>query len=297
MSDWLEIAVPAADDSADDIAALLVAELADAQAGVELRAGEIVFWVPLSGSEAALATTRSAASRLAAAGLPVDAAGVVLRPAVPESEWREAWKRYFKVSRLTRQIVVVPSWERHEPAGDDLIIDLDPGQAFGTGLHASTRLVLEELQRLADEGVRPARVLDLGTGSGILAIAAARFWPDAAITAVDNDPLAVKTAAENCAHNRLAERITATTSELAALDGTFDVVLANIQANVLEELAGELCAKLGPGGSLVLSGLLSPQAAPLGDHFARVADLEVVSVQASAADPAWSSVRLARPGR
>ncbi len=85
---------------------------------------------------------------------------------MPEAEWRDAWKRYFKVSRLTRQIVVVPSWESYTPSPGDVPIALDPGMAFGTGTHASTQLVLEELQALADGGLRPARVLDMGCGWG-----------------------------------------------------------------------------------------------------------------------------------
>lgn len=291
MSDWLEIAVAASDEVADDLAALLMGELGDAAPGIEQRAGELVFWIRPDRAEPVLAATRAALRRLADAGLPVDPATATLRPAVPEAEWRDAWKRYFKVIHLTRQIVVVPSWEQHSPAADDLVLHLDPGQAFGTGAHASTRLVLEELQRLADEGRRPARVLDVGTGSGILAIAAARFWPTASIRATDNDPLAVATALENFERNQV--EIATSTDDLPAQPGTYDVVLANIQANVLEALADELVAKVAPGGVLVLSGLLTPQAEGVGAFYA-ARGMTVEAIRPSAVDAEWSSVRLRR---
>src|SRR5690606_23192587 len=141
---------------------------------------------------------------------------------------------------------------------------LDPGQAFGTGAHASTRLVLEELQRLADEGLAPTRILDLGTGSGILALAAARLWPTAAILATDNDPAALDTAPENLTHTALV--IETSTADVAALPTGFNLVLANTQADVLTALADGVIGRMAPGGSLVLSGLLTPQAAEVAAH-------------------------------
>ena len=135
---------------------------------------------------------------------------------MPEAEWRDAWKRYFKISRLTRQIVVVPSWESYTPAADDVTIALDPGMAFGTGTHASTQLVLEELQALADGGLYPARVLDMGCGSGILAIAAAKLWPKTSVIAIDNDPIAITATADNAAGNGVGARITAALPGAAA---------------------------------------------------------------------------------
>src|SRR5262249_43919270 len=143
------------------------------------------------------------------ANLAIDASKIRAQPAVPEAEWRDAWKKYFKVSRLTRQFVVVPSWERFTPGPDDIAIALDPGMAFGTGTHAPTRLVLEDIQQLADAGDAPARILDLGCGSGILAIACVKRWPASTCVAVDIDPLAVTATAENAAANEVGERIVA----------------------------------------------------------------------------------------
>ncbi|HLU67219.1 MAG TPA: 50S ribosomal protein L11 methyltransferase [Kofleriaceae bacterium] len=295
MSDWLEIAVPVLEaGSADDVAGLLHAELPDAAAGVELRDGEVVYWVPLDRGEAALEAARRVGARMAAAGHPIDAARIALRPALPEAEWRDAWKRTFRTVRLTRQIVVVPSWDSCDPQPDDRLIHLDPGQAFGTGAHASTRLVLELMQELADGDARPGRVLDLGAGSGILALAAAGLWPEAAIEAVDIDPIAVDAARENAEANRVAHRIRVSDTPVERIAGSFDLVLANIQADVLAALSDEVVARVAPGGHLILSGLLSEQVAGTAALYA-ARGLEVVRTCPSGDDPAWSAALLRRP--
>jgi ribosomal protein L11 methyltransferase len=291
--DWVEVIVPATAASIDEVAAMLVDEVPAAAAGVEIRGAEAVFWAALADREAALAETRGAVARWQAAGFEVDAARVTAAPAVPEAEWRDAWKRYFHVTRLTRHLVVVPSWERHEPAPDDLILALDPGLAFGTGTHASTRLVLEELQALADAGAAPARVLDVGAGSGILAIAACRLWPRTTCVAIDVDPLAVAACIENASVNSVGDRITASAAALGAIDERFALVVANIQAHVLRELRGELIARCAPGATLILSGLLAAQAGPLADEFAADGAAAVRLVRPSADDGQWSVVVLA----
>ena len=265
----------------DDIAALVAAEVPAAAAGTEQRGDEVVFWVDEAEAPAALDQARDAVTRWAAGGAAVDPTRVRIAAAMPEAEWRDAWKRYFKVSRLTRQIVVVPSWEPYEAEAGDVVIDLDPGMAFGTGTHASTRLVLEQLQALSDAGVRPARVLDVGCGSGILAIAAVKLWPGATCLAIDNDPIAIAATAENAAHNRVGEQIE--TSLPRELSEKFPIVLANIQAHVLRELREWLIAHCS--GTLVLSGLLTPQAEPLAAEFV---GMRVVTIRPSSDDPQWS---------
>src|SRR5260221_2696319 len=211
MPDWVEIVVPVGAADVDDVAALIASEVKAAAAGTELRGDEVVFWVDTADVAAALADTRDAVARWPAGGIAIDAARVRTAAAVPEAEWRDAWKRYFKVSRLTRQFVVVPSWETYAAAPDDIVIDLDPGMAFGTGTHASTQLVLEELQILADGGSAPDRIVDLGCGSGILAIAALKRWPAARCVAIDIDPIAVQATIDNATHNGVADRLVART--------------------------------------------------------------------------------------
>jgi ribosomal protein L11 methyltransferase len=293
VTDWTEVVVPVGAADVDDVAALIASEIAAAAAGTEQRGDEVVFWVEREASAAALITTCEAIARWQANGASVSPARVRLSEAVPEAEWRDAWKRYFRVSRLTRQFVVVPSWERFAPGPDDVAIDLDPGMAFGTGTHASTRLVLEAIQALADAGAAPARILDVGCGSGILAIAAARRWSGARCVAIDTDPIAVAATAENAARNQVGDRIAASSRGLGELGEAFPLVLANIQAHVLRALRGELIACTAPGGTLILSGLLTPQAQPLADEFA-AAGLRCRDVRASADDPAWSCAVLVR---
>jgi ribosomal protein L11 methyltransferase len=261
---------------------------------VEVRATEIVFWVPRERAPAAENAARTAAAALAASGQPLDPAGVGSRTAAPEAEWRDAWKRYFRTVRLTRQIVVVPSWDSHQAGPEDRVVHLDPGQAFGTGAHASTRLVLRILQDLADRDVRPARVLDLGTGSGILALGAAVLWPQAEVLAVDNDAAAVAVAAENVAANSAA-RIETSNADLRALRGPFDLALANIQADVLADLAAPLCERVAPGGWLALSGLLSEQAGPVAERY-RAHGMALEEVRRDEEDAAWSAVLLSCSG-
>ena len=286
VTDWVEIVVPVAAAEIDDLAALIATEVPAAAAGTEQRGDEVVFWVATGDATEALASTRDAVARWQAAGASVDPARVRIATAMPEAEWRDAWKKYFKVTRLTRQIVVVPSWERYEARDEDVVIALDPGMAFGTGTHASTRLVLEEMQALAD--LRPSAVLDMGCGSGILAIAAAKLWPGARVVGVDNDPLAVAATTENAAVNGVAVDVG---WRGFARGRPFPVVLANIQAHVLRELEGLLVASTG--GVLILSGLLTPQAQAVADEYV-AAGLALVAVRPSADDPAWSVVVLRR---
>ena len=291
MADWVEIIVPVGAADVDDIAALIASDIAAAAAGTEQRGDEVVFWVAAADVAAALDETRDAVTRWAAGGAAVDPARVRSATAMPEAEWRDAWKRYFKVSRLTRQFVVVPSWEPYTPVAGDIAIDLDPGMAFGTGTHASTRLVLEHMQDLLDAGFAPKRIADVGCGSGILAIAAVKCWPGATCLAVDNDPIAVQATAENAAHNKVGDRISSEITPITDVSETFPLVLANIQAHVLRALKTALVRATGE--RLILSGLLTPQAAPLADEF--VAEgLKLVEIRLSKDDPQWSSVLLSR---
>lgn len=294
-SDWVEVIVPVDAAEADDIAALIAAEVASANAGTEQRGDEVVFWVRAEPAAVAtaLAEAREAVARWQANGAAVDPARVRVVDAMPEAEWRDAWKRYFRVTRLTRQFVVVPSWERFDAEPGDVVLELDPGMAFGTGTHASTQLVIEVLQQLADRDITPTRVLDVGCGSGILSIAALKRWPTISCVAIDNDPLAVDATLDNAATNRVADRVAVSTQRIDELGETFGLVLANIQAHVLRELRGRLIGATAPGGTLVLSGLLTPQAEPLAREFV-AAGMRLIAIRASAIDPAWSCAVLER---
>lgn len=295
MTEWLEIVVPTPASCADDIAAILAQRVPAASTGTELRSNEIVFWAAVPDGEQALHDTRAAVDALRDAGFDVDASRVYSRPAAPEQQWRDAWKKYFHVTRITRQLVIVPSWESHTPEGDDIVVHLDPGQAFGTGAHATTKLVLEALQQLSDDGVEVERVLDVGTGSGILTIASAVLWPASSGVAIDTDSLAITAATENFERNAVPDsRFRATADPVGDVDGLYDLVLANIRAPILIDLRDAIVARAAAGGRIVLSGVLATQADAVTASYGD-AGLEVTSVDISADDPEWCRVGLRRP--
>ncbi len=294
--EWIEVIVPVKVALADGVANALVQEVDAAQNGVEVRKGSVVFWVDPLCVEATLVETRGCLRRLASEGWDVDADRLHPGNLAPEEDWRDAWKKFFHTTRLTRQIVVVPSWESYEPSATDITIDLDPGQAFGTGSHASTQLVLETLQELIDAKQlnAPARVFDLGTGSGILAIAAAKFWPGTQIVATDIDPLAMKATRENAENNHVAERIEASTTDLTAVTHGFPLVLANLQAHILRDLRDDLLLRVLPSGTLLLSGILTTQIRPLVDFYCETNLMELVEIRQSQLNTEWSSAHLRR---
>ena len=174
---------------------------------------------------------------------------------VHEADWAEAWKAFFPVLRVGRRLVIRPTWRRHRARHEDVVIALDPGMAFGTGLHPTTRLCLAALEPLAADGrLAGARVVDVGCGSGILAIAAVRLGAKSAL-GVDTDPIAVEATLANARRNRLGRRVRAREGSIPTGEPAFDVVLANLIAGVLVPLAAGLRAELRPGGSLVASGI------------------------------------------
>jgi ribosomal protein L11 methyltransferase len=170
-------------------------------------------------------------------------------------DWRDAYKAYFKVTRLGERLVIRPSWEPYDPQPADVVVTVDPGRAFGTGTHESTRLIMKELDRHVRGG---ERVLDVGCGTGILAICAIKLGAEAALC-IDVDPDAVEVTRENAAHNEVASRVEASTEPVENLSGSYPLVLANIQASVLIPLAQAISARVAPGGLLMLSGILVGQ--------------------------------------
>lgn len=189
-----------------------------------------------------------------------------VRP-VFEEDWANAWKKFYKPLRIGKRVVLKPTWEEWEARADDLVIHLDPGMAFGTGTHPTTRLCIAALEEFVRAG---DAVLDVGTGSGVLAIVAARLGA-AHVLATDIDPLAVRVALENVALNGLEageNRAIAVRKESvpAGCAGRFQVVVANILAEVLAKLFdGEygnvpLAEPLAAGGTMILSGILEDRA-------------------------------------
>jgi ribosomal protein L11 methyltransferase len=193
--------------------------------------------------------------------------------AVHEEEWASAWKSHFPVLRIGRRLVIRPTWRRHRATADEVVLALDPGMAFGTGLHPTTRLCLAGIERWADEGrIDGVRVLDVGCGSGILAIAAARFGARS-VHGVDSDPIAVDATLANARRNRVARRVSAARGSVplpigrGASQGPFDLVLANLIASLLIDLAGPLTASVKPGGRLLASGIFIDREPQVAEAF------------------------------
>ncbi len=174
--------------------------------------------------------------------------------------WRDEWKKHFEPFRVCAGVVVRPPWTEYPAGPGERVIELEPGRAFGTGLHETTALVAQILAEHAAE-VRGRDVLDVGAGSGILSLVALALGARAAV-AIDIDPDAVLVTRENAARNGLSDRIEAGATPVAAVDGRFPLVLANIEARTLVDLAAPLVARVEPGGLLVLSGILAPHVAP-----------------------------------
>ncbi|MBI2762911.1 MAG: 50S ribosomal protein L11 methyltransferase [Chloroflexi bacterium] len=176
---------------------------------------------------------------------------------IDEADWADAWKAYFPVMRVGSRLVIRPTWRRHRARPGDLILALDPGMAFGTGLHPTTRLCLAAIERAADRGeIEGARSLDVGCGSGILAIAAIRLGAEH-VLGLDIDPVAVTATLANARRNRLVRRISARVDSLPSGAPPHDLVLANLIASVIIELAGRLRDELRPGGILLASGIFA----------------------------------------
>lgn len=268
---WLELAIDADVEAVEAVSEILgraspggtsvepAFELVDEGLGARVdptRPATVRAYLPArdpAAAESATAVVAEALGHLKAFGLrPI---GELRTRLVHESDWAEAWKAYFPVMRIGRRLVIRPTWRRHRRAPDDVVLALDPGMAFGTGLHPTTRLCLAALEALSDRGVIAGRrVLDVGCGSGILAIAALKLG---AVTAlgVDTDPIAVEATTANARRNAVARRLRVRHGSLPTGEAAFGVVLANLIAGVLVSLAPLLRDELRAGGTLVASGI------------------------------------------
>jgi len=171
---------------------------------------------------------------------------------IPSEHWATEWRRGFGAQRIGQRLLLHPSWEAVQSEPGDVVLTIDPENAFGSGDHETTRLVLQILDQRVEGS---ERVLDVGCGSGVLSIAALRLGAASAV-AVDIDEDAVVVARRNAEINGVAPRIDASTRPLEDIGEAYDIVLANIETRVLIHMPGELQARTAPGGILVLSGIL-----------------------------------------
>lgn len=292
---WIELAIevplPAAEVLADAVGELTGGvELRDAETIVRVQGGRSLI-VALTTPEAeadVMAAVEAACARLRAAGVSPDPMTLARREA-HEDEWRDIWKRYFKTQRVGKSFVIRPSWEPQAAIAGDRVIDIDPGRAFGTGGHASTRLVIAMAEELADRQV--SRFVDLGCGSGILSMAATLLWRGARGLALDVDSEAVATTLENLALNRITT-VEARVGSLAdvPLSPPCDVMLANIEATVLVPLAPAFPACLAPDAAVILSGLLATDV----EQVLRAYEAAGFQLEARRDEDEWSALRLRR---
>ncbi|MBR2215145.1 MAG: 50S ribosomal protein L11 methyltransferase [Selenomonadaceae bacterium] len=179
--------------------------------------------------------------------------GTVSWSEVHEEDWADSWKQYFHPTKVGGLIVIKPAWEEYTAAPDDIVIELDPKSAFGSGTHPTTALCIRELESLVKGGMT---VFDLGTGSGVLAITAAKLSA-ASVVAVDTDPAAIEAAQENVKRNGLGNITVQSGDLLRNVTGEADIIVANIIADVIMELLPTTGAHLKPQGVLLASGIIT----------------------------------------
>jgi len=257
--EWLEVSVTAENEAAEAVAEVLSRY---AYRGVAIEAGPdgwnagpVVVRAYLPADDQLWANKRSIEEALGHLDHICPVSTPIFQP-IAEADWTEAWKERLNVLRIGRRIVVQPSWRDYTPAPGDIVIRLDPGMAFGTGLHPTTQMCLAALEEL----IHPeAEVLDLGTGSGILAIAAAKLGAGR-VLAVDNDPVAVKTARDNVMANRVQETVRVKRGSFIESPGSYDLVAVNILAKVIVEMLREgLATRVRPEGKLIAAGIIVDQ--------------------------------------
>jgi ribosomal protein L11 methyltransferase len=273
---WWEINISIPDDLVEDAGALFIeagalgCEHLSAQLPPPMFAGQSATVLPVAPAGCATLRLSFAAdltrddvaaltlTTLAAIGLEHVPTGPITKRT--DVDWAERWKEHFPPLQLGQRVFIVPSWERDfRVPPDGLAITLDPGLAFGTGQHATTALCVELIEAgLAAAPAASLQLLDVGCGSGILAMVAARLGCQRAL-AIDNDPSAVIVTRENVQQNGLSSTVQASDMGLEQIPGHFDWVVANILAQTLIALAAPLVAHTAPGGTLVLSGILVSQ--------------------------------------
>ncbi len=268
---WLELTVQTHPEAVESVSELLnrytsggVAieepiELIDEGQEYRVLSGQPVkvhAYVPIDGNEQA-ARQQVAEGLWHLSSLGPQFVGDLQTRVVHEEDWANAWKNYYHVTHIGKRLVIRPSWREYVPTNDEVVLELDPGMAFGTGLHPTTRMCLEQIEQRMRPGMR---VLDVGTGSGILALAAAKLGA-ASVYCIDNSSVAVKSALANAEMNHMSDRVNVVLgvldeAEVDRLAAQCDLVLANIIARVIGSIASNLAQVLAPGGIVITSGII-----------------------------------------
>ena len=259
---WAQITVEAKEESADAVTNVLAeagcAGTAECRScdRVSGACASVAGYLPVDDRlERSLESIRTRVRQMPGFGLELASEEIAVTW-VEDEEWATAWKKFFKPLRFGR-VVIKPTWEEFEARPGDVIVEIDPGMAFGTGNHPTTALCLLILQDYVKGG---ESVLDVGTGSGILAIAAAKLGA-ARVKGLDIDPVAIAAAEKNVSQAGMGDMIElAVEDSPRAFNGTADIVVANIIPNVIIAMAGDLRDKVKPGGTLITSGIIGERA-------------------------------------
>ncbi|MEW6719713.1 MAG: 50S ribosomal protein L11 methyltransferase [Thermodesulfobacteriota bacterium] len=206
---------------------------------------------------------------------------------ITDTGWAEKWKEHFRARKVGRRLVVKPSWEAFNAAEGEVVLTVDPGQAFGTGTHETTRMCLRFVEEVFERAPYPRRVLDIGTGTGILGIAAARLGAER-VLGIDTDPVAVDVARMNSGLNGVGAAFRAEGTVLSAIGEEFDLVLANLIAEILIDLSNEIVARCVPDGWIVLSGILKEKSGWVAEEYRA----HGASLVEEATDGQWSALLL-----
>jgi ribosomal protein L11 methyltransferase len=185
-----------------------------------------------------------------------------------DPDWGEQWKKYFKPIRVSNNIIVKPTWERYTPSSRDIVIEIDPGMAFGTGQHESTRMCMEAIEdiMMQDRSIKEWKVLDVGCGTGILGITAAKIGAQDVIC-VDIDKKAVEIAGENAAINNVESSLRISNKNVATINEPRNLIIANLTAKLLLNLRPHLVQLLLPEGYMIISGIIELDAKNIEEHF------------------------------
>ena len=268
---WLELAVQTHPEAVESVSELLSSysrdgvvieepyELSDDGQDYHILVGQPVqihAYLPLDGTEKEK-QKQIAQGLWHFASIGAHFVGELQTREVDEEDWANAWKEYYHVTHIGKRLVIRPSWREYTPKDDEVVLTLDPGMAFGTGVHPTTRLCLERVEKLVQPGIR---VLDVGTGSGILALAAAKLGA-IHIEAIDNSSVAVESSKANAEMNDLQDQINVVLGVLDEAEarrtaGQYDLVLVNIFAHIIGGIAPQLAQVLAPHGLLVASGII-----------------------------------------
>ena len=273
---WLELTVrthPEAVESVSELLSRYIAggvaieepiELVDEGQEYRVLAGQPVLvhaYVPMDGKEEET-RQRVAEGLWHFASIGPHFVGELQTRVVNEEDWANAWKDYYHVTHIGERLVIRPSWREYIPKEGEVVLELDPGMAFGTGLHPTTRLCLEQVEQRTRPGMR---VIDVGTGSGILALAAAKLGAES-VYCIDNSSVAVESATANAAMNGLSDKIEVVLgildeAEAERMAGRYDMVLVNILAHIIGAMAPQLAKVAAPGGLVIASGIIEAKRA------------------------------------